>query len=83
MYYVARLRADGFGRSAFSRETPIIIGSELTMIEMTSLPPLFGVLVMVCAFVIYVVMTRYAEGGEKIKKIAKAIHEGAIVFMHR
>ena len=49
----------------------------------TSLPPLFGVLGMVCALVIYVVMTRYEEGGEKIKKIAKAIHEGAMAFMHR
>jgi K(+)-stimulated pyrophosphate-energized sodium pump len=53
------------------------------MIEMTSLPPLFGVLGMICAFVIYIVMTGYDEGGEKIKKIAAAIHEGAMVFMHR
>lgn len=42
-----------------------------------------GVLGLVCAFVIYLLMTRYAEGGEKIKKIADAIHEGAMVFMHR
>lgn len=52
------------------------------MSEMTNLPPIFGVLGLVCAFVIYVVMTRYDEGGEKIRKIADAIHEGAMVFMH-
>jgi K(+)-stimulated pyrophosphate-energized sodium pump len=47
------------------------------------MPPIFGVLGLVCAFVIYVVMTRYNEGEDKIKKIAAAIHEGAMVFMHR
>jgi K(+)-stimulated pyrophosphate-energized sodium pump len=52
------------------------------MSEMTNLPPIFGVLGLVCAFVIYVVMTRYDDGGEKIRKIADAIHEGAMVFMH-
>ena len=52
------------------------------MSEMTNLPPIFGVLGLVCAFVIYVVMTRYDEGGEKIRKIGNAIHEGAMVFMH-
>jgi len=44
------------------------------MSDMTNLPPMFGVLGLVCAFVIYVVMTRYDEGGEKIKKIADAIY---------
>ena len=52
------------------------------MSEMTNLPPIFGVLGLVCAFVIYVVMTRYDEGGEKIRKIGNGIHEGAMVFMH-
>lgn len=47
------------------------------------LPPIFGVLGLVCAFVIYLLMMRYDEGGEKVRKIAKAIHEGAMVFMHR
>ena len=46
------------------------------------LPPLFGVFGLVVAFVIYVVMTRQDEGTEKIKKIADAIHRGAMVFMH-
>ncbi|MEX0943940.1 MAG: sodium-translocating pyrophosphatase [Pseudomonadales bacterium] len=53
------------------------------MSSIESVPPIMGVLGLVCAFVIYLLMTRYAEGGEKIKKIADAIHEGAMVFMHR
>ncbi len=48
-----------------------------------NLPPIMGVLGLVCAFVIYVLMTRYDEGEEKIRKIADAIHEGAMVFLHR
>ena len=53
------------------------------MSDMSHLPPMFGVLGLVCAFIIYVLMTRYAEGDDKIKKIANAIHEGAMAFMHR
>ncbi len=53
------------------------------MSDLTNLPPVFGVLGLVCAFIIYVLMTRYPEGEDKIKKIASAIHEGAMAFMHR
>ncbi|MCB1644949.1 MAG: sodium-translocating pyrophosphatase, partial [Pseudomonadales bacterium] len=53
------------------------------MSDMLIVPPVFGVLGLVCAFIIYVLMTRYSEGSEKIRKIADAIHEGAMVFMHR
>ncbi len=53
------------------------------MESMTNLPPLMGVLGLVCAVVIYVLMTRFDEGDEKIRKIADAIHEGAMVFLHR
>ena len=53
------------------------------MSSFTQLPPIFGVLGLVCAFIIYVLMTRYPEGEAKIRKIADAIHEGAMVFMHR
>jgi K(+)-stimulated pyrophosphate-energized sodium pump len=53
------------------------------MSSMTNLPPIFGVLGLVCALVIYLMMTKYPEGDDKIKKIAAAIHEGAMVFMHR
>jgi K(+)-stimulated pyrophosphate-energized sodium pump len=47
------------------------------------LPPIFGVFGLACALVIYILMTRYDEGSDKVKKIAAAIHEGAMVFMHR
>ena len=53
------------------------------MISLTNLPPILGVLGLVCAFVIYLMMTKSPEGDDKIKKIADAIHEGAMVFMHR
>ena len=53
------------------------------MSSFTQLPPIFGVLGLACAFIIYVLMTRYPEGEAKIRKIADAIHEGAMVFMHR
>jgi len=46
------------------------------------LPPMIGALGLVIAFIIYLVMTKQDEGGEKIKKIADAIHRGAMVFMH-
>ena len=46
------------------------------------LPPLIGVLGLVIAYVIYLIMVKQDEGGEKIKKIADAIHRGAMVFMH-
>ena len=42
-----------------------------------------GVLGLVVAFVIYVMMSRYSDGDEKMRKIADAIHEGAMVFMNR
>ena len=53
------------------------------MNTLSSLPPLMGVLGLVCAFIIYLLMMRYAEGGEKVRKIANAIHEGAMVFLYR
>jgi len=53
------------------------------MFETAMLPPVLGIFGLVCAFVIYHLMSRYADGDEKIQKIAQAIHEGAMVFMHR
>jgi len=53
------------------------------MSDIINLPPIFGVLGLVCAFVIYVLMTKYSDGDEALKKIARAIHEGAMVFMNR
>jgi len=53
------------------------------MSDMIYLPPILGGAGLVCALIIYVLMTRYPEGEDKIKKIAEAIHEGAMAFMHR
>lgn len=53
------------------------------MSSLVNIPPILGVLGLVCAFVIYTLMTRYPTGEDKIQKIAAAIHEGAMVFMHR
>jgi K(+)-stimulated pyrophosphate-energized sodium pump len=53
------------------------------MESLNSLPPIMGVLGLIIAAVIYVLMSRYSDGDEKIRKIADAIHEGAMVFMKR
>ena len=55
----------------------------LPMIEITWIPPLFGIAGLIVAYVIYGLVTRYDEGDEKIQKIADAIHDGAMVFMRR
>lgn len=47
------------------------------------LPPLLGVVGLICAFLIYRVVVRYPEGEANIKKIADQIHIGAMVFMRR
>lgn len=53
------------------------------MIETTLIPPLFGIVGLVVAFIIFGLVKRYDEGEEKIKKIADTIHQGAMVFMRR
>ena len=53
------------------------------MSSFDALPISMGVFGLMVALVIYFLMVRYSEGGEKIKKIADSIHEGAMVFMHR
>ena len=53
------------------------------METLNNLPPIMGVLGLVCAVIIYFLMVRYDAGDEKIQKIARAIHEGAMVFLHR
>jgi K(+)-stimulated pyrophosphate-energized sodium pump len=47
------------------------------------LPPLLGILGLFVALKIYKLVMRYETGGEKVTKIAEAIHEGAMVFMRR
>ena len=53
------------------------------MIETTLIPPLFGIAGLVVAFIIYGLVKRYDEGEDNVKKIAAAIHQGAMVFMRR
>ena len=45
------------------------------------LPPLLGVLGLLVALGIYVVVTRFPEGDESVKKIGDQIHLGAMTFM--
>jgi K(+)-stimulated pyrophosphate-energized sodium pump len=47
------------------------------------LPPILGVLGLICAFIIYRIVIRYPAGEDHIKKIADQIHVGAMVFMRR
>ena len=40
------------------------------MSGMQQLPPLLGALGLVCAFVVYLLLTRYPEGDAKVRRIA-------------
>jgi K(+)-stimulated pyrophosphate-energized sodium pump len=53
------------------------------MTDLTLIPPILGVVGLVCAFIIYGIVKRYDEGSEALKKIADQIHLGAMVFMRR
>ena len=53
------------------------------MIETNLIPPVFGIVGLIVAFIIFGLVLRYDEGEEKIKKIADAIHHGAMAFMRR
>ena len=53
------------------------------MTEHLVVPPLFGVVGLICAFIIYRLVKRYPPGSAAIQKIGDAIHNGAMVFMHR
>ena len=53
------------------------------MTELTLVPPLLGAVGLIAAFIIYALVKRYDEGDDAIKKIADAIHTGAMVFMRR
>ena len=46
-------------------------------------PPILGAVGLVIAFAIYLVMSRYTAGDEKVRGITDEIHIGAMVFMHR
>ncbi|MBH81388.1 MAG: sodium-translocating pyrophosphatase [Gammaproteobacteria bacterium] len=53
------------------------------MLDSALIPPAFGILGLVVAFIIFGLVKRYDEGAENIRKIADAIHDGAMVFMRR
>ena len=53
------------------------------MLEQTILPPAFGLIGLACAFIVYALVKRYAEGEENVRHIADQIHMGAMVFMRR
>ena len=46
-----------------------------------AIPPLLGVLGLLVALGIYIVVTRFPEGDENVKKIGDQIHLGAMTFM--
>ena len=45
------------------------------------LPPLLGLLGLVAAFVVYLLVMKYPDGEDKVKKIGDQIHTGALAFM--
>ena len=53
------------------------------MSEYLMVPPVLGGLGLLVALVIYQILIKYPAGEGKIANIAQAIHEGAMVFMHR
>ena len=53
------------------------------MLDSALIPPAFGILGLIVAFIIFGLVKRYDEGAENIRKIADAIHDGAMVFMRR
>ncbi|MCB1685180.1 MAG: sodium/proton-translocating pyrophosphatase, partial [Pseudomonadales bacterium] len=53
------------------------------MIDITLIPPLFGIAGLIVAFIIFGLVLRYDAGNEKVRKIGDAIHLGAMVFMRR
>ncbi|MDP6376661.1 MAG: sodium-translocating pyrophosphatase [Pseudomonadales bacterium] len=53
------------------------------MTDINLLPPIFGVIGLIAAILIYGIVKRYDEGADDIKKIADLIHAGAMVFMRR
>ena len=46
-----------------------------------AIPPIIGILGLLVALGIYLVVTNFPEGEEKVKKIGDQIHLGAMTFM--
>ena len=45
------------------------------------LPPVLGVMGMIAALVVYMLVMKYPDGQDKVKKIGDQIHNGALAFM--
>ena len=45
------------------------------------IPPVLGLLGMVMAFIVYMLVMKYPDGEDKVKKIGDQIHTGALTFM--
>ncbi len=53
------------------------------MLDQLIIPPVLGIVGLVVAFIIYGIIKKSHEPKDKIKEISDAIHQGALVFMHR
>tara|TARA_B100000927_G_scaffold283977_1_gene272321 strand:+ start:408 stop:2387 length:1980 start_codon:yes stop_codon:yes gene_type:complete len=45
------------------------------------LPPVLGLIGMLAAFIVYLLVMKYPDGEDKVKKIGDQIHSGALAFM--
>ena len=45
------------------------------------IPPLLGLIGMIAAYVVYMLVMKYPDGEDKVKKIGDQIHRGALAFM--
>ena len=45
------------------------------------LPPILGVIGMLAAALVYMLVMKYPDGEDKVKKIGDQIHAGALAFM--
>jgi K(+)-stimulated pyrophosphate-energized sodium pump len=54
---------------------------ELHYMNIALFPPLLGIFGMIAAFVVYLLVMKYPDGEDKVKKIGDQIHAGALAFM--
>ncbi len=55
----------------------------MSISQLAILPLLVGAIGLICAYILFVIVKKYPEGDEAIKKIGDQIHLGAMVFMKR